>query len=228
MVTSVNTSPTVAGTTSQAKAASGEAARGAFANGDFETFLRMLTTQLKNQDPLNPMEGSDFAVQLATFSGVEQQAQTNKLLTQMVGQSGGSSLTELSGWIGKEARTTAPVWFGADPLTLDVAPDSRADSVILVTKDAAGREIMREEIGPGAGQVDWLGRDASGVKLPDGVYAFSIESWAKGEKIGESKVGAYGRVIEAETGPEGATLTFEGGGSALADDVTAIREPDAA
>ena len=44
-----------------------------FSGGDFETFLKMLTTQIRNQDPLNPMEGSEFAVQLATFSGVEQQ-----------------------------------------------------------------------------------------------------------------------------------------------------------
>ena len=67
---------------------------------NFDTFLKMLTTQLQNQDPLNPMEGSDFAVQLATFSGVEQQAQTNKLLQQMLTQSGGS-LGQLAEWIGK-------------------------------------------------------------------------------------------------------------------------------
>ena len=42
-------------------------------SSDFQTFLTMLTTQLQNQDPLNPVESSDFAVQLATFSGVEQQ-----------------------------------------------------------------------------------------------------------------------------------------------------------
>lgn len=59
-----------------------------FAGGDFETFLKMLTTQIRNQDPLNPMEGSDFAVQLATFSGVEQQVQTNDLLQKMTDQLG--------------------------------------------------------------------------------------------------------------------------------------------
>ena len=44
----------------------------------------MLTTQIKNQDPLNPMEGTEFAVQLATFSGVEQQVQTNQLLARLL------------------------------------------------------------------------------------------------------------------------------------------------
>ena len=49
-------------------------------SSDFETFLRMLTVQMQNQDPLNPIQSSDFAVQLATFSGVEQQVRTNDLL----------------------------------------------------------------------------------------------------------------------------------------------------
>ena len=52
--------------------------------GDFTTFLEMLTVQLKNQDPMNPMESSDFAVQLATFSSVEQQVQTNDLLKEIL------------------------------------------------------------------------------------------------------------------------------------------------
>jgi flagellar basal-body rod modification protein FlgD len=60
---------------------------------DFETFLRMLTVQMKNQDPLNPIESSDFAVQLATFSGVEQQVKTNDLLTKLADSFGGSGRT---------------------------------------------------------------------------------------------------------------------------------------
>ncbi|MFV2001871.1 MAG: flagellar hook capping FlgD N-terminal domain-containing protein, partial [Paracoccaceae bacterium] len=52
-------------------------------NSDFETFLKLLTTQLKNQDPLKPVDSSDFAVQLATFSSVEQQVKTNDLLTSL-------------------------------------------------------------------------------------------------------------------------------------------------
>src|SRR5690606_19156239 len=71
------------------------------ANGDFDTFLKMLTTQIANQDPLNPMEGSDFAVQLATFSGVEQQARTNQLIEALASRMGVSGLSQLSGWIGR-------------------------------------------------------------------------------------------------------------------------------
>ena len=191
---------------------------------NYDTFLKMLTTQLQNQDPLNPMEGSDFAVQLATFSGVEQQAQTNKLLEQMVTQAGGS-LGQVADWIGKEVRTTEPVWFGDKALTLDIAPSGSADSVTLVVLNASGREVSREEIGTGEGQIDWYGRDSAGEKLADGRYSFVIESNRAGEVISEDAAGAYVRVTEAAVGSQGVELIFEGGGSALASEIEAIRDP---
>lgn len=218
------TSTTTATTGTRAAAAT-PAAAAAAGSANFDTFLKMLTTQLQNQDPLNPMEGSDFAVQLATFSGVEQQAQTNKLLQQMMTQSGGS-LGQLADWIGKEVRTTEPVWFGDQPLTLDVTPDSRADSVTLVTLNESGKEVLREEIGPGEGQIDWLGRDDLGEKLADGRYSFVIESMKSGEVISEDPVGVYVRVAEAEVGVQGVELIFEGGGSALASEIEALRGAD--
>jgi flagellar basal-body rod modification protein FlgD len=197
----------------------------ATSNADFDTFLKMLTAQLQNQDPLNPMEGTEFAVQLATFSGVEQQAQTNKLLNQMIAQLGGGGLGQVADWIGKEARTTQPVWFGDEAVTLDVRPDTAADAVTLVTLTATGQQVSREEIGPGAGQIDWYGRDAAGDKLPDGRYSFVIESSRNGEVISEDAVGAYARIVEAETGSDGVQLIFEGGSSAPASDIAALRDP---
>lgn len=195
-----------------------------FANSDFETFLKMLTVQMKNQDPLNPMEGSEFAVQLATFSGVEQQAYTNKLLEKMAQQqSGADGLMALSGWIGKDVRTTAPVHFGAAPLTLEIQPDAKADSVILVGRNAKGVEVTREEIGTGNGQVDWFGRTAGGDKLPDGIYSFRLESWAEGKKIAESAVPSFTRVNGVETTTAGVRLIFEGGASAPANEIDAVR-----
>ena len=198
--------------------------RSNMSGADFETYLRMLTTQLKNQDPLNPMEGSEFAVQLATFSGVEQQAYTNKLLEQMAqGATGG--LNEATGWMGREARTTAPVWFGNDALDMTIQPDPAADSVVLVTLTGSGREVTREEIGPGAGQVEWFGRDAAGNKLPDGQYQFRVESLRDGEKIGESRVGVYTMVTGAQRSSAGIELVLKGGGTAMADQIDAIRAP---
>lgn len=215
MVDAIGGMPQTSGGATRAPGFSGTGA-------DFETFLTMLTAQLRNQDPLNPMQSTDFAVQLATFASVEQQAMTNSLLTKLTGQ-GASGLASVADWIGKEARTTEPVLFTDRPLTLDIVPDPMADSVRLVAYDGRGREIGREEIGLGAGQVDWFGRDEDGTKLPDGQVWFEIENWRGGVKLGSTPVGAYGRIVEAETGPDGPVLIFEGGGRAAADQISAIR-----
>lgn len=195
-----------------------------FSGGDFETFLKMLTTQIKHQDPLNPMEGSDFAVQLATFSGVEQQAHTNKLIEQLGAQMGVSGLSQLSGWIGKEARSTAPVWFGEGALTLDIQPDRGADQVILVTFDETGRELAREDIGTGQGQIDWFGRDPDGNKVEDGLYRFEIESMREGILLSTRAVGAYGRVAEARIYEGNVVLLLEGGVEIPVSEVSALRD----
>lgn len=214
--------PSVSGTIGPTPSADSKPAPAAVTS-DYTTFLRMLTTQLQNQDPMNPMEGSDFAVQLATFSGVEQQAQTNKLLNALIGQLGGTGLSQYAEWIGKEVRTTDPVWFSDAPLTLDVTHDARADSVVLVTLDATGSEILREEIGPGQGQIDWYGKDASGDKLSDGRYSFRVEGYYAGQMISDTASGAYAKVIEAQASATGATLVLNGGVTVDATSVQAIR-----
>ena len=190
---------------------------------DFNTYLKMLTTQIKNQDPLNPMEGSDFAVQLATFSGVEQQVRTNALLGQLVGGSSGG-LSALAHWIGKEVRTTAPVAFQGSPLTMQIEPARDADQVTLVTLDAAGKEVLREDIGTGAGEVDWSGRRADGTALGHGRYSFRLESALRGEVIATSNVGVFAPVTGAELTAQGTRLTLAGGASTLESEVTALRE----
>ena len=132
----------------------------------------------------------------------------------------------MSQWIGKEVRTTAPVSFDGSPLTLtiDHAPD--ADQVVLVTLDARGAEVSREDVGLGEGVVDWVGRHASGAVLPDGLYSFRLESLKAGTVIDRANVGAYSRVIGAEITADGVRLSLEGGASTMEDDVTALRDTD--
>lgn len=191
--------------------------------GDFDTYLKMLTTQIKNQDPLNPMEGSDFAVQLATFSGVEQQVRTNALLSQLVGE-GAGNLSALAHWIGKEVRTTAPVAFQGRPLTMQIDPARDADQVTLVTLDASGAEVLREDIGTGTGEVDWSGRRADGTALAHARYSFRLESALRGEVIATTNVGVFAPVTGAELTAQGTRLTLAGGASTLESEVTALRE----
>src|ERR1700743_695307 len=75
-------------------------------NSDYNTFLQLLTTQLKNQDPLSPMDTNTFTQQLVEMNGVQQQLQTNSLLQQLVNQSSGAGpAVDL---IGKQVQPASP------------------------------------------------------------------------------------------------------------------------
>lgn len=219
MVTSVNSLTSPANSPNIPPSAAAKTGSG----GDFDTFLKMLTAQIQNQDPLNPMENTEFAVQLATFSGVEQQVRTNALLSEMTEGTGGGRLSQVANWIGREVRTTGPVWFGGEPITLSITPDRGADAVNLITLDSQGREIARSSIGTGAGEVDWQGTDASGAPLPAGLYQFRIESLNGGDVIATSDVASYSQVDGAELTQNGVILNLKGGSAVSVDDVTAIR-----
>jgi len=119
----------------------GEDARSALSS-DFETFIKMLTVQMENQDPLNPMESSDFATQLATFSGVEQQVKTNDLLQGLGSQLGALGVSQLSGWIGMEGRAVAPVEYDGTPVTITISGSALADAHELVVRDTFGNEVQ--------------------------------------------------------------------------------------
>ena len=191
-------------------------------SSDFNTFLKMLTTQLKNQDPLNPMDNSEYAVQLATFSGVEQQVKTNTLLESLGTQLGLSGLSTYAGWVGKDARADMPVWYSGKPVTLAAQPDPQADSADLVVTDAAGLVVARQPVSLDADTATWTGLDPSGVPLPTGRYTFALESFAQGVRIATTPAEAYARIIEARGGAT-PTLVFEGGVEVEAKTVTALR-----
>ena len=71
-------------------------------SSDFETFLTLLTAQMRNQDPLKPMDSTAFVAQLASFSTVEQQIETNAKLDKILDNFGASPSSQLTEWIGKE------------------------------------------------------------------------------------------------------------------------------
>lgn len=191
--------------------------------GDMQTFLLMLTTQMRNQDPLNPMESTDFAVQLATFSGVEQQVRTNQLLEQLTGTSGLGNLGQLAGWMGLEARVAAPVGFTGAPVTISPTPASGADRTILLTVDAANQVVARQEIEITAAEMLWDGTDANGAPLPAGAYSFRLESYREGELIDTRPVETYARIAEVRGGIDGPVVVLDGGASVPAASVTALR-----
>lgn len=194
-------------------------------SSDYMTFLRMLTVQMQNQDPLNPIESSDYAVQLATFSGVEQQVRTNELLADMTAKFQQFGMADMAGWIGKEARSNAPIYYDGSAVTLSPNPAVGATRAVIAIKDAQGNLVSREEIPVSAAPYQWLGAGADGMPLPHGIYTITLES-LNGEEVTDSRpIEYYALVTEARGGPAGTKLVLKGGIEVVATSVTALREP---
>jgi flagellar basal-body rod modification protein FlgD len=192
---------------------------------DFDMFLRMLTVQMQNQDPLNPIDSTDYAVQLATFSGVEQQVRTNELLADMQTRFTQMGLAEMAGWIGKEARSDAPVQFDGAPVQIAPAAAAGATEAVLVVRDSRGALIAREEVPVGMSPYLWLGADATGNPLPPGLYQLSLESRAGEEVLATTPVEHYARVVEARSTAAGTMLVLASGAEVAASRVTGLRQP---
>lgn len=193
---------------------------------DFETFLQMLTVQMENQDPLNPIDSSDYAVQLATFSSVEQQVQTNELLADLGAQLTTSGMADVATWVGREARSDAPAYFDGAPITILPDPAGIADDVTMIVRNSTGAEVQRLTLPTTSDPIEWAGVDSSGRPLPEGFYSFEVVSSQGGEPIQSDPAEHYAMVREVRNDGGVISVILNGGSSVLASKVTALRAPD--
>ncbi|MFH0730507.1 MAG: flagellar hook assembly protein FlgD [Pseudomonadota bacterium] len=143
-----------------------------------DAFLTMLVAQLKNQDPLNPMQGSDFSAQLAQFSSLEQLFNVNDNLESIKSTFDTGSTDNLLDYIGKKVLSEG------DTLTLKEG-ESLGANYCLDASAATVINIMDEnglpvaQIAPGvqaAGihKVEWNGKGADGSIYPDGAFTYDV------------------------------------------------------
>ena len=176
----------VTATSTPAPAATSTSANGADPSGalnftqNFDTFLTLLTTQLKNQDPLSPMDTSQFTQQLVAFSQVEQQIKTNsQLATMMQGQSASEAISALP-MVGRTIeysgdQTALQNGQAAFSYTL---PTAAATATVMV-KDAGGNTVFSQTVDPSAGKhsLVWNGQTSGGVQMPDGgIYTIQVQA----------------------------------------------------
>lgn len=216
----------VSSTTTAATTATAPAVRTAkTAATDYDNFLTLLTVQITNQDPLSPMSSDDFAVQLATFSGVEQQTKTNTLLEKQLALNSQGALAQMVGWVGKVARIAAPVHFdGLAPVTLSPNPGIGADKAVLVVRNAQNVELSRTEIPVTSADYEWQGLDSAGNPLPEGIYDLTLESFADDKLLGKTPVEYFGTIQEIRSSTGGVTALFNGGVEVSTALVTALRD----
>ncbi|MEP2640201.1 flagellar hook capping FlgD N-terminal domain-containing protein [Roseobacter sp.] len=217
------TTPTQTTQTSVPQAVETESTAAVLAS-DFETFLQMLTAQARYQDPLEPIDSSQYASQLAQFSMVEQQVQSNDLLNLLSGQISASNIGQIAGWIGMEARTTAAVSFDGSPITVAPEIETGADEAFIVAYNSDGAEVDRKTIPLDSEVVEWVGIDSTGSAFPSGLYTFKVESRSAGQELGVTAAETYAKITEARRDGTNTVFVLDGGSVVTADDVSALRE----
>jgi flagellar basal-body rod modification protein FlgD len=146
-------------------------------SGNFSTFLTLLTTQLKNQDPTSPMDSNAFTQQLVMYSQVEQQIDTNTNLKSLISQGTANAGTMAAAYLGKKVSVTngnASLLGGAANWTYNLGAESSATTLNIT--DSKGRTVFSTtgETDAGNHTFAWDGKDANGNQLDDGTYTLTV------------------------------------------------------
>lgn len=202
-----------------------ESAQSASADSDFDDFLTLLTAQLRHQDPLQPLDSTQFVEQLASFSAVEQQVGTNARLDKLVNQGGGGEISALASWIGREAAASNAAYrFGGDDMTVAAPAETAATGAAMAITDADGNEVARVAFDPGDESVTWDGVTAEGGLASDGLYTVRFHYTAEGREPWSRQAEAAGRVVEVRLEDDGARLVLDTGATVRQGDVTRLSE----
>jgi flagellar basal-body rod modification protein FlgD len=180
-------------------------------SGDFETFLKLLTAQMRNQDPLNPAESTEFVAQLASFSSVEQQVRANARLDGILAALSGGTSAGLAQWIGREVRAPASASFSDTPIEVGVTPDRDAEQAVLVVRNDFDQVVSRRSIDPVAQTITLEGTDDLGAPAAHGRYRFEVESYAGGELLGRAPGSVFATVHEVRLVEGVQQLVLDGG-----------------
>jgi len=143
---------------------------------NFQTFLMLLTTQLQNQNPLDPLDTNQFTQQLVQFAGVEQQLKTNDQLTSLVALQKTAQYTQALNFVGATAvvdGSTTSLKDGKATWALGV---SKPSTVTVTISNSAGQAVYIGNFSMNAGDhqaFQWDGRGNDGSQWPDGSYTLT-------------------------------------------------------
>lgn len=214
-----NATPTTAGTPGAAASA---AAR---LGGDMQTFLTMLTTQLRNQDPTQPLDPNEFTAQLSQFAAVEQQIAVNQHLDSLISLQRSANMLGASQLVGRtvemDASSLALRAGQAQALRLPAAEGQLRQARITIS-DGTGQVVREVVAALGSATTDWQwdGRDANGRAVADGSYRVAAVGLdAAGTQRGTITPGVSGTVTKIARQGEVAMLSI----GALSVPVDALR-----
>ena len=169
---------------------------------NFDTFLKLLTTQLKNQDPLEPLKSSEFVNQLVQFSQVEQAINANKNLEKILAAQAANQAAASLSYIGKtvEAKgNTVPLKNGNAEFTYALA--KRAESTLIIITNDKGDLVLSAQGNTDAGKHSfvWDGLDKNGIPAPDGAYKITVAARTDDDDIIDITINVVAQITGIET-----------------------------
>lgn len=167
----------------------------------YNNFLLLLTKQLQNQDPLDPLDTAQFTEQLVSFSAVEQQINSNKSLEKLISLQSATNAFGAVGFLGnKVAIDSNRISLKDSKASFQYEIDRNASGAMLRIVDARGNTVLVQEANKALGtyKVDWNGKDVFGNQLPDGEYQVSVSYQDQQGEVYSSKITSFGIVDSTE------------------------------
>lgn len=196
---------------------------------DFDQFLRLLTTQLQNQDPLSPMDSTEFTNQLVQFSNVEQAIKQNDNLEKLLSMQT-LNLTALGvSFIGKDVEITGNSFekpaSGPVNLTYDMPETATSGTVSILNEDGEVVWSGDAELSEGLHHLKWDGLDNSDQPLPAGTYEIRVAGLTAEKKALNVATYVPGYVSGLESAEDGSLLLVVGDNRVPMTQVRKISEP---
>lgn len=186
------------------------------AGSDFNLFLKLLTVQMQNQDPLDPMKTDEYTQQLAQYSQIEQTVQQSGTLKDILSQLSTQNMAQASGLIGRDVVfDTAVSGLGSSPASWSYTPARSVSSLVATITDASGKTVSTRTVDPTdtSGRLRWDGTLASGAVAPAGSYTLSFvaaDSSGTAVPVVVNSIGTVDSVTQANgtlaLGVNGATM----------------------
>jgi flagellar basal-body rod modification protein FlgD len=207
--TAAQTAATTTAKTTGSSSTTSTAASSTKLTQDYNSFLRLLTTQMQNQEPLSPMESTEFTNQLVQFSQVEQQISQNTKLDKLVSLQNNNQTQASLGFIGLDVEATGNAFsYDGNPVKMSYTLPETSTSTKIQIKNEKGvtirtidgaRTTNRQEL-------TWDGKKADGSAAEPGSYTMTVMAPKADSKLMTAKTTVFGRVSGIEAGNGVTTL----------------------
>jgi flagellar basal-body rod modification protein FlgD len=179
-----------------------------------DRFLKLLVSQLKNQDPLHPLDNAQVTTQMAQISTVSGIERLNDTLATLLGQVTASQSLQAAGLVGRGVLAPGPkLVLDSGNALFGVELPKPADRAVVTIRDALGNTMHSMNLGPqpaGIVALNWDGKTDSGLVAANGAYTFEIVAEQAGKRFDTGPL-SFGRVDAVSQGKTGATLHLSGG-----------------